>query len=148
MYLIQGNYKKAIRYCYEKLNGEYFEFKFPYVSEDCRFREIDRFLYESKNTLRFENEYIGNIVVDLSEWNKKKTNIYFEAFMYFLEDNSKKYNCIFIMDKKCDDELFKNIKEFFDIEEIRLDLPETKKKVKIGFDIDVQNGKENTNVRG
>ena len=91
MYLVQGKYSEAIAKCQKILDGNYFEFEFLYTDESERFREIDRFLYESRHTLRFENEYRGNVVIDISDWNEK-TNSYFDAFMYFLKDNAAKYH--------------------------------------------------------
>lgn len=75
MYLVQGKYSEAIAKCQKILDDDYFEFEFLYTDESERFREIDRFLYESRHTLRFENEYRGNVVIDISGWSEK-TNLY------------------------------------------------------------------------
>lgn len=143
MYLVQGKYSEAIAKCQKILDGNYFEFEFLYTDESERFREIDRFLYESRHTLRFENEYRGNVVIDISDWNEK-TNSYFDAFMYFLKDNAAKYCCVFISNKKCSDKTIEKFNDLFIIEEICLSLPEEKKKVKIGF---VDNERSEINVR-
>lgn len=131
MYLVQGKYSEAIAKCKKILDDDYFEFEFLYTDESERFREIDRFLYESRHTLRFENEYRGNVVIDISGWSEK-TNLYFDAFMYFLKDNKDKYCCVFISDKRCSNETLEKLNDFFEIDEIKLDLYE-EKKIRIGF---------------
>lgn len=143
MYLVQGKYSETIKKCQEMFDDDYFEFEFLYTDESERFREIDRFLYESRHTLRFENEYKGNVVIDISGWNEK-TNLYFDAFMYFLKDNMDKYFCILISNKKCPDKTIEKLNDLFDIEEMCLSLPEEKKKVKIGF---VDDERSEINVR-
>lgn len=144
MYLIQGKYMDAIERCHKELNGDYFEFEFLYAAETERFREIDRFLYESRHTLRFENEYEGNVVIDISNWCKKQ-NSYFDAFMYFLKDNADKYNCIFICNRKCPKDIIDIMSELFELEEICLNLPEDAKKERIGFAVNEE--MRNTDVR-
>lgn len=143
MYLVQGKYSETIKKCQKILDGDYFEFEFLYMDESLRFREIDRFLYESRHTLRFENEYRGNVVIDISDWNEK-INLYFDAFMYFLKDNADKYCCVLISNKKCSDKTIEKLNDLFTIEEICLSLPEEKKTVKIGF---VDNERIDINVR-
>lgn len=147
MFLIQGEYKKSINYCKDLFNSNFFEFELPFVPENNRFREIDRFLYESRHTLRFTNEYIGNVVVDISDWNGSEINNYFEAFMFFLKDNSKKYKCALIINERCHNNLLIKLKEFFDLREVELELPPKKQVNKIGFAIDENKGCPN-NVRG
>lgn len=143
MYLVQGKYSEAIAKCQKILDDDYFEFEFLYTDESERFREIDRFLYESRHTLRFENEYRGNVVIDISGWNKKH-NMYFDAFMYFLKDNADKYCCVLISNKKCSGKTIEKLNDLFTIEEICLSLPEEKKKVKIGF---IDDERSDINVR-
>ncbi len=134
MKLIQGSYGKTIEYCAKMFDGKFFEFELPYVSTDNHFCEIDRFLYESRHTLRFKNHYEGNVVIDLSDWNDRdKVNNYFESFMYFLKDNADIYNCVFIVDKKCSSKIIKMLKELFEIEITELDVPATETKTRIGF---------------
>ena len=147
MFLIQGEYKKAIKYCKDLFNSNFFEFELPFVPENNRFREIDRFLYESRHTLRFTSEYIGNVVVDISYWNGSEINNYFEAFMFFLKENSEKYNCALIINERCRDDLLIKIKEFFDLREVELELSPNKQVNKIGFAID-ENKECSNNVRG
>lgn len=132
MYLVQGKYSEAIAKCQKILDGDYFEFEFLYTDESERFREIDRFLYESRHTLRFENEYRGNVVIDISGWNEK-TNLYFDAFMYFLKDNADKYCCVLISNKKCSSKTIEKLNDLFEIDDIQLNLPDEKKKVRMGF---------------
>lgn len=146
MKLITGNYKKVKSECDRIFSTGYFDFNFLYVSEAEKFREIDRFLYESRHTLRFENEYIGNIVIDISEWNHKPLNSYFEAFMYFIKDNKAKYECILIVNERCTTELHDKLKGFFDtIKEIQLPVLNEPRKIRIGFAVNEE--KEVNNVR-
>lgn len=143
MYLVQGKYFETIKKCKKMLDDDYFEFELIYTDESERFREIDRFLYESRHTLRFENEYRGNVVIDISGWSEKN-NSYFDAFMYFLKDNMDKYCCVLISNKKCSDKTIEKLNDLFTIEEMCLSLPEEKKKVKIGF---VDDERSEINVR-
>lgn len=133
MYLVQGNYCKVKEYCSKMFDGRFFEFDLVYVDEQERFREIDRFLYESRHTLRFQNEYVGNVIVNLTEWNTNPCNAYLEAFLYFIKDNAEKYNCVFIMDEKCDEELLELLSEKFEIECIEIDAENKLSMPRIGF---------------
>ena len=146
MRLITGIYNKVKEECSRLFSESYFEFNFLHVPETERFREIDRFLYESRHTLRFENEYTGNVILDISAWNHKPLNSYFEAFMYFIKDNKDKYECALIVNERCSSEMCEKLKEFFgDIKEIQMPVLHESKKVRIGFFID--EGKEVTDVR-
>lgn len=134
MFLVTGNYTKVKHECERIFPTGFFDFNFLYVDNPERFRELDRFLYESRHTLRFENEYTGNVVIDISEWNHRSTNTYFDAFMYFLKDNKNKYTCTFISNERCSDELIKKLKGFFgEIKEVQLPMPEEERKSRIGF---------------
>lgn len=134
MRLITGIYSKVKEACDGMFPYGYFEFSFLYVPRTERFREIDRFLYESRHILRFENEYTGGVILDISEWNHKPLNSYFEAFMYFLKDNEKKYECILISDDRCSNEMQKKLKEFFGaIKETQMPVMAEPKKMRIGF---------------
>ena len=133
MYLVQGNYCKVKEYCSKMFGDSFFEFDFVYVDETERFREIDRFLYESRHTLRFQNEYEGNVIINLTEWNDKAVNAYFEAFMYFIKDNADKYNCIFIADEKCEDRLIDKISSMFELECVEIEIEAKTSMPKIGF---------------
>ena len=118
MVVMQGNYEEAIRYCESKTNGEYFEFVFPYVEQEERFRELDRFLWESRHCLRFQNEYDGNVLIELSGWNDKSKfdfNEYFDAFMYFLRSKADKLNVTFFVNGTCSETLFANLSKHFEI---------------------------------
>lgn len=146
MRLVTGIYSKVKEECARMFSDGYFEFSFLYVPETEKFREIDRFLYESRHTLRFKNEYSGNVILDVSEWNHKPLNSYFEAFLYFLKDNEDKYECALIVNERCSSEMREKLKEFFgDIKEIRMPVFHESKKVRIGFVIDEE--KEVNNVR-
>lgn len=146
MKLITGIYRKVKEECERIFSDGYFEFSFLYVPETEKFREIDRFLYESRHTLRFENEYTGNVILDISAWNHKPLNSYFEAFMYFLKDNKDKYECVLIINERCSSEMREKLKDFFgDIKEIQKPVLHESKRVRIGFVIDEE--KEVNNVR-
>ena len=137
MKLITGIYSKVKDECNKIFSDGYFDFNFLYVSENEKFMEIDRFLYESRHTLRFKNEYHGNVVIDISEWNQKPFNAYFEAFMYFIKDNKDKYECIMIVNEYCSTELHTKLKSFFhNIQELKLPGLYEQKRRKIGFVID------------
>lgn len=118
MVIIQGNYENAISHCKLITDGKYFEFVFPYVEREERFRELDRFIWESKHCLRFKNEYSGNVLIELSEWNEKSKyefNEYFDAFMYYLRSKADKLRVIFFVNGKCSEILFEKLSEHFDI---------------------------------
>lgn len=134
MKLFTGLYAKIKEVCNALFADGYFEFQFLYVPDGTRFQELNRFLYESRHTLRFENEYTGNLVLDLSEWNHKPLNHHFEAFLYYLKDNRHKYNCALIVNGHCSDELRETLQRFFDnLTEIQQGVPEEPKKIRIGF---------------
>ena len=135
MKIITGSFEKVKKQIKIKMGNEYFEFFFPYVEESAdRFREIDRFLYESRKHTRFKNAYIGNIVIDISEWNNnRRFNNYFDAFMYFIIDNMNLNRFIFTADKPCNRELFERLQKYFKIEEMCLEAVKPKQKIKIGF---------------
>ena len=147
MILITGDYNKIKSECEKIYQTGFFDFNFLYVSESERFREIDRFLFESRHTLRFENEYKGNVVIDISEWNNMIINTYFEAFMYFIKDNKNKYDCVFILNERCSKDMREKLKDFFgEVKEVQMPALNEKKKNRIGFVLD--DGKEVNNVRG
>lgn len=142
MLLVQGDYRKAVEYCSKNMPEGYFEFEFLHVSPSERFREIDRFLYESRHSLHFASEYRGNVVVDISAWNHKELNSYFDAFLYFLYDNREKYHCVLLLHEKCSEKLLNKLKALFDIQEIQLQLPKESKAIRIGFAADEETEEE------
>ena len=129
--LLCGDDKNVMAKCERIFPDGFFSFS---VSTDSHFSEIDRFLDESMANTRFRNYYTGNVVLDLSEWNKNcEFGEQFNAFMYFIKDNTDKYNCVFIIDS-------------FEIEQISLGFSKTFQKVKMG--VTVSDGtKEENNVR-
>ncbi|MBO5935264.1 MAG: hypothetical protein J6Q94_07215 [Clostridia bacterium] len=137
MKLIQGNYEKAIRQCQKELKSDYFEFCFSYVSANEDFREIKRFLWESKNQCtRFRNRYIGPAVIDITEWSRKYPNEYFDAFMYFIKSNMEQMQFIIISHNYCNKEITERLEEFFNIRVVDVDRRKSannKKKNVIGF---------------
>lgn len=148
MYLLQGDYKKVKGFCNDLFTNGYFEFEFSYVSENERFREIDRYLWESRHECtRFKNRYEGDIVIGLNEWNKNDPNKYFDAFMYFIKDCQKfTHSCILFVEDYVSESLLTSLKKHFDIitKEMGLDVKENKSKRKIGFYIENnEEGKSN-----
>lgn len=144
--IIQGNYEKAKQYYEASVRDEYFEFEFPYVPMEYSFKEIDRFLWESRHEkTRFKNYYSGAVLVDISGWNDKDFTQYFDAFMYFLKDNAA-YVCTFLVRSEMSKELEQKMREFFEIKAVDL-LEERKNKARtIGFADVKQEGANN--VRG
>lgn len=137
MKLILGNYEKTIDYCNRMDNGSFFEFLFAYASENETFREINRFIWESKHlATRFKNKYRGAVVIDLSEWCGDAPNKYFDAFMYFIKGNSDDYRVDFISQNECPSALLERLDSFFDIEIIDLGLDKHSSDTKIGFYIE------------
>ncbi|MBR0113000.1 MAG: hypothetical protein IJM02_04565 [Clostridia bacterium] len=113
--LIQGDYDRAIGLC-DKAFGKYFEFCFCYVSELEKFRELDRFIWESRHCMRFQNEYTGEAVIDISDWNNREQyelNDYFDAFLFYLKSKREKIHCTFLTDGYCSQPLQEKIEEFF-----------------------------------
>lgn len=138
MIIIQREYEKAVSYLKSTLK-EYFEFAFSYVDQNERFREIDRFLWESKHCLRFKNEYTGNVVIELSGWNTKSLyefNEYFDAFMYFIKSKNGKLNTLFFVTGECSKNLYDQLSKHFDLKVIDPDRGQitlTDHKITIGF---------------
>lgn len=142
--LIQGKYEKAKAFYEKNVSKKYFEFQFAYVSQNEVFKEIDRFLWESRHQMtRFKNNYKGPVLIDLSCWNDNDLNTYFDAFMFLLKDNGF-YECTFMCQEECCEELLEKLKDYFEISITSLDIEKKVKKMTIGF---VAPDKENENVR-
>ena len=138
MKLIQGNYEKAVRECQNEFEQDFFEFCLSYVSANEDFREIKRFLWESKcQCTRFRNRYTGPAVIDISEWSSRFPNEYFDAFLYFVKSNTDKMDFIFISHDCCKREIADRLNEFFNIEVIDIEHKKSteKRKHTIGFAI-------------
>lgn len=135
--LLQGEYEKAKAHYKETMQKDFFEFHFVYTSTNEAFRELDRFIWESKRQMtRFKNRYVGPVLVDLTEWNKNKSNEYFEAFLYYLKDHQY-LECTFIVQGRCETELIDTLKKFFEVEVVELEAnKENHKKRKIGFHLE------------
>lgn len=139
MYIVQGAYDQTICYCSSEMKGDFFEFSLTYTGRNEVFRELDRFVWESKHCLRFQNEYSGNVVVDVSEWNSKSEyefNEYFDAFMYYLHGKQDKLNVTFIVSGECSASLYKSLTTHFDLKVVEPEVGEVAvatHKVKIGF---------------
>lgn len=124
MVVIQGTYEKIIRYYESSTNGNYFEFTFPYVGHNEIFRELDRFLWESKHILRFQNAYAGNVLIELSGWNNRSENDfneYFEAFMYFLRSKADTLRVTFFLEGKCSKDLYEHLKNHYEVQLVEPD---------------------------
>ncbi|MBE6741096.1 MAG: hypothetical protein E7570_02225 [Ruminococcaceae bacterium] len=134
MKIITGTYENLKFACQKEFRNDYFDFCFSFVDESTKFYEINRFLYESKHTRRFVNRYEGNVTIDISEWNNKRfTNKYFDAFMYFIKDTSSYNNYIFIADKQLNSEIEKKLSEFFYINIVELESTKPDSGKTIGF---------------
>lgn len=136
MELIQAKYEKALQYCKSKMNRKYFEFHFSYVPMNERFRELDRFIWEAKHQCtRYKNRYLGDIVIDISEWSDKEPNEYFHAFLYYIKDVYNEQKCIFISERVCEKSITEKMQEHFEITIRTFDIsPTISKKVNhIGF---------------
>lgn len=130
--LIQGQYEKTKEYYERNVSQNYFEFDFAYVPSNNVFRELDRFIWESKHQMtRFLNHYSGPVLIDLTAWNNNELNCYFDAFMYFLKDNEC-YQCSFITQEACSQALEDKLRSFFEIKITSIELKRSEKRV-IGF---------------
>ena len=139
MYIVQGAYDQTICYCSSEMKGDFFEFSLTYTGRNEVFRELDRFVWESKHCLRFQNEYSGNVVVDVSEWNSKNEyefNEYFDAFMYYLHSKQDKLNVMFTVSGECSEALYKALRRHFELKVVAPEIGEitvAAHKVAIGF---------------
>ena len=132
-YLVQADFKDAVRFA-ENTYGKGFVFEFDYVSANSTFREINRFLWESRKSQRYKNRYDGPVTVNLTKWSSKHLNEYFHAFMYMLQDYE--YECCFITEVHPKEDLIKAIEKHFENVKIKNMLPEEKvNKTTIGFAI-------------
>lgn len=136
MILVQAKYEDAVEYCGRITDGEYFNFCFEYTPETVYFREIDRFLWESRHECaRFRNSYDGPAVIDISEWADELPNKYFKAFLYFLKDRAGRTgeeNNILLCDRICGREISDAIEALFQLKTVTMGL-EAKKERTIGF---------------
>ncbi len=131
--LIQGKYEIAKQYYKEDMNQDFFEFHFVYTSANEVFRELNRFVWESRHyKTRFKNRYEGPALIDITEWNQGKLNDYFDAFLYFIKD-SPHLECTFIVQEICSQELLKKLESFFEINIEKLEVRNDKSKRQIGF---------------
>lgn len=149
MKIITGNYKD-IKQCLDNLYPSgYFMFDFTYCTDPdpMKFREIDRFLFQSKKTLRFKNEYSGNVVVDLTEWNDGVINNLLDKFMYFLKDRERKYHITFVASKRCSEKLYSKLNEIFECTISKIDLPISRDFCKNNIGFIVNNESEKDYVR-
>lgn len=111
--ILEGTYKELHQAMNVK-KEDYFEFDLSFVDENTSFKEIDRFLYESRTQkTHFKNQYKGKVYINLSQWNDLQ-NKYLDAFLFFLydciEDNILEVS--FINEEKTSDKLLKSILHF------------------------------------
>ena len=150
MKLIIGMYEDIKNEIEPTSLNDFFEFYFPYVERTERFREIDRFLYESKSTKRYLNEYSGKILLNITEWsNNEYINNYFIAFMMFIKDNQDKYECVLISEKDCKENIISVLNDLFTIERHYIGKLKDEKQIKIGFESDKDRSRrDKEDVRG
>lgn len=143
MLLVQGTYQKIHHYCNDIFKTNYYEFCFSYVENNERFREIDRFIWESKHFhTRFKNRYTGQVVVDLTAWSNKEPNEYYEAFLYFLKDYEPHCELCFITSEQYQEPTYAMLKKMFNVKTVDLGIENVKVERTIGFSISKE-GKEN-----
>ena len=135
MELVIANLEQAETWCRAHLGGDYFSFCFSYTPLSDRFREIDRYLWESRHEkARFANRYCGPVVIDISEWSEAAPNDYFDAFLYFLKDLSAVSRIAMISDRPCGEQILSRLRRFFRIEITSLlDNKQERKPNRIGF---------------
>ena len=135
MELVIANYEYTRSWCRDYFCNDYFEFCFSYTSLKDRFREIDRYLWESRHEkTRFLNRYCGAVVIDISEWSEAMPNDYFDAFMFFLKDLSTSCQIAMISDKACEEQIVTRLRRFFQIEiSDLLEKKDLQKTRRIGF---------------
>lgn len=122
MRLIHGDYEQSISYCKDKLGGDFFEFDLPYVPAAETFREIDRFLWESRHQCtRFQNRYEGRAVIDITDWNAHFPNDYFEAFLYFLKGSEAHLTCTLISSEPYSEQVLQRVRRLFPVRQVQLD---------------------------
>lgn len=133
--ILEGNYKD-LHHIMQNSKMDYFEFDLSFTDENEVFREIDRFLYESRTQkTHFKNQYKGKVYVNISGWNDFQ-NKYLDAFIYFLYDNveSQILDVTLINEEKTSEKLLKRIFRVFDIERIALrEMEREENKRVIGF---------------
>lgn len=147
MILYNGKYKDLMTECKIVFYDDYFPFMLSTENEKT---EIDRFIDESKARTRFLNRYKGNVVVDFSAWSRERSfSECFEAFLYYLADNTDIYNMIFISENYCSKEFVEQLETVFDIQVIELGRNKDKEKQKprIGFAIS-EESEVSDDVRG
>jgi hypothetical protein len=119
--LLEGTYKELHQVINNK-KDDYFEFELSFLDENISFKEIDRFLYESRTQKTyFKNQYEGKVYINLSQWNEMQ-NKYLDAFLYFLYDNVEDniLQVVFIIEEKISDNLMKRLEKIFDVECVTL----------------------------
>lgn len=143
--LYVGPEETCIARCSADAQGEPFVFNLPYVPLSEHFREINRFLWESRHQLtRFCNNYEGNVIVDVTAWNQASVNEYFDAFLYFLKDREESLHCTFISEVDFSDAVCDRISRLFPTKTVRFDSGSGRKPAaRIGFAVDEREERNN-----
>ena len=141
--IIQGDYAKITARLSKTFKVPYFDFNFSFTDENEVFREINRFVWESKHLMtRFKNRYYGPVAVSLSEWNGEVLNGYFDSFMYFIKDMFPDDKICFYVESQIEDELLNKIELFFPKAKVIDLLINKKPERRIGFVINSNEGME------
>lgn len=112
--IIQGDYAKITAKLSRTFKDIYFDFNFSFTDENEVFKEINRFVWESKHLMtRFKNRYYGPVAISLSEWNGELLSGYFDSFMYFIKDTFPDDKICFYVESQIEDELLNRIELFF-----------------------------------
>lgn len=115
MEIIIGRYDKVLKHCGRLFGREAFIFALSYAGANEPFRELARFVWESRHRTRYRNHYSGNAVIDVTAWVGEKPNEHFEAFLYYLKDNEDRMTCALISQNVLGSELRAAIERLFDV---------------------------------
>ena len=119
--LICGSYSDCIGYCKTHSKSEPFIFKLAYADDNMPFKELNRFVWESRHRYtRFKNRYSGNAVIDMSDWTNERANDKLYAFLYFLKDREELISCVFISENECGRSFCEAVERLFDFERVNL----------------------------
>lgn len=133
--ILEGKYKD-LHQVMQKSKKDYFEFDLPFIDENEVFRELDRFLYESRTQkTHFKNQYTGKVYINVSEWNDYQ-NKYLDAFLYFLYDNVEEQilDVTLINEEITSEKLLERVSKIFDVKRTSLkNMEREENKRVIGF---------------
>lgn len=117
MKLLEGKYVDAINYCAKRTDKEPFVFELRYADADTDFRELDRFLWESRHSTgqRFRNRYTGPAVIDITSWNDRVPNDNLRAFLYYMKDHESEIDCYLMSETEFSARITDCVEGLFDI---------------------------------